>query len=89
MVQEAPSKEELFKQKQVTKEKNRIHGVRMGAGDRSYLVRDNEISVFKNRYGGVEVCSLSFGKLAQFPENAADARSLSISQIFQLEATWY
>lgn len=27
----------------------------MGAGDRSYLVRDNEISVFKNRYGGVEV----------------------------------
>lgn len=47
----------MFKQKQVTKEKNRIHGVRMGAGDRSYLVRDNEISVFKNRFGGVEVSS--------------------------------
>lgn len=27
----------------------------MGAGDRSYLVRDNQIDVFKNRYGGVEV----------------------------------
>ncbi len=58
-MQEQPTKEELFKQRQVTKEKNRIHGVRMGAGDRSYLVRDNEISVFKNRFGGVEVAFLS------------------------------
>ena len=31
-----------------------IHGVVMGAGDRSYVVRDNEIDVMKNVLGGVE-----------------------------------
>jgi hypothetical protein len=54
-VQEKPTKEEVFKQKQVTKEKDAIHGVRLGAGDRSYLIRNNRIDVLKNQYGGVEV----------------------------------
>ena len=59
-LQEKPTKEEMNQnQKAVTKERESIYGVRMGAGDRSYLVRDNKIGVFKNRYGGVEV-SLSF-----------------------------
>ena len=54
-MQDKPSKEEVFRQKQVTKKKDAIHGVRLGAGDRSYLVRNNRIDVLRNQYGGVEV----------------------------------
>ena len=32
-----------------------IRGMKMGARDRSYLVRDGEIDVMRNVYGGVEV----------------------------------
>lgn len=32
-----------------------VHGVRLGAKDRSYLVRDKQIEVLKNTYGGVKV----------------------------------
>ena len=31
-----------------------IHGVVLGAGDRSYVIRDKEIDVMKNVMGGVE-----------------------------------
>lgn len=31
-----------------------IHGVVMGAGDRSYVIRDQEIDVMRNVMGGVE-----------------------------------
>ena len=55
VMQDKPTKEEVFKQKQVTKEKDTIHGVRLGAGDRSYLIRNNRIDVLRNQYGGVEV----------------------------------
>ena len=55
-MQAQPTQAELNqKLKAVTKEKDSIFGVRMGAGDRSYLVRNNKIDVFKNRFGGVEV----------------------------------
>ena len=33
-----------------------IRGMKMGARDRSYLVRDGEIDVLRNVHGGVEVC---------------------------------
>lgn len=32
-----------------------MHAVRLGVGDRSYLVRDKQIEVLKNVYGGVQV----------------------------------
>jgi len=59
-VDDKPSKEEVFKQKQVTKQKDAIHGVRLGAGDRSYLIRNNRIDVLRNQYGGVEDANVSF-----------------------------
>ena len=31
-----------------------IRGVRMGAGERSYLVRDRRIDVLRNVHGGVQ-----------------------------------
>ena len=34
--------------------------MKMGAGDRSYLVRDGEIDVLRNVYGGVEVGAAAF-----------------------------
>jgi hypothetical protein len=59
-VDEVPTEEEKFAGRQVTKEKEKIHGVRMGAGSRSYLVRDNKIDVFRNVYGGVQDTGVSF-----------------------------
>ena len=54
-MQEAPSTEErMFKDKTAVRKDTPIKGVRMGAGDRSYLVRDNQIDVLKNMYGGVQ-----------------------------------
>ncbi|KAL6783598.1 hypothetical protein ACKKBF_B05130 [Auxenochlorella protothecoides x Auxenochlorella symbiontica] len=40
-----------------------IHGLVMGAGDRSYLIRDGEINVMRNVLGGMEdaAVKLSFG----------------------------
>ena len=32
-----------------------VHAVRLGANDRSYLVRDKQIEVLKNTTGGVKV----------------------------------
>ena len=55
-MQDAPSTEErMFKDKTAVRKDTPIKGVRMGAGDRSYLVRDNQIDVLKNMYGGVQV----------------------------------
>ena len=45
----------MFKDKTAVRKDTPIKGVRMGAGDRSYLVRDNQIDVLKNMYGGVQV----------------------------------
>ena len=52
-MQEAPSTAERFKDKYAQNKNTPIKGVRMGAGDRSYLVRDDQIEVLKNVYGGV------------------------------------
>ena len=55
-MQDAPSQEErMFKDKTAVRKDTPIKGVRMGAGERSYLVRDNQIDVLKNMYGGVQV----------------------------------
>ena len=45
----------MFKDKTAVRKDTPIKGVRMGAGERSYLVRDNQIDVLKNMYGGVQV----------------------------------
>ncbi len=58
-MQEAPSTAEKFKDKFAQNKNTPIKGVRMGAGDRSYLVRDDQIEVLKNVYGGVQVRTLS------------------------------
>jgi len=87
-VKDKPSKEEVFKQKQVTKQKDAIHGVRLGAGDRSYLIRNNRIDVLRNQYGGVEVplCSSNvaqrmielFERIALVPRTLWDEMRLRI-----------
>ncbi len=55
-MQEVPSTAERFKDKYAQNKETPIKGVRMGAGERSYLVRDDHIDVLKNVYGGVQVC---------------------------------
>eukprot|EP00884_Botryococcus_braunii_P014703 jgi/Botrbrau1/23233/Bobra.0041s0071.2 len=58
---EKPLEAERLRDKQVgSTEEDPIYGVRMGAGDRSYLVRDKKIEVLKNVRGGVETTGLSF-----------------------------
>ncbi len=55
-LQDKPNAKELrtpLRDKVVGKRQS-IHGVVMGAGDRSYVVRDNEIDVMRNVMGGVE-----------------------------------
>jgi hypothetical protein len=55
-LQEAPSTAEKFRDKYKQNTATPIRGVRMGAGDRSYLMRDDhQIEVLKNVYGGVQV----------------------------------
>lgn len=48
----------MFRDKTAVTKDTPIKGVRMGAGERSYLVRDNQIDVLKNMYGGVQVRTL-------------------------------
>ena len=58
-----------------------IRGMKMGARDRSYLVRDGEIDVLRNVYGGVEVClprCLPAERLQCLP--LCDARGISVRQ---------
>lgn len=55
LLQEAPSTAERFKDKYAQNKNTPIKGVRMGAGERSYLVRNDQIDVLKNVYGGVQV----------------------------------
>ncbi|KAK9906793.1 hypothetical protein WJX75_008166 [Coccomyxa subellipsoidea] len=59
-MEEAPSTAERFKDKYAQNKNTPIKGVRMGAGDRSYLVRDDQIEVLKNVYGGVQDTGTSF-----------------------------
>lgn len=40
-----------------------VHAVRLGVGDRSYLVRDKQIEVLKNVYGGVQVSNSNMSAL--------------------------
>ena len=42
------------------REKDAIRGVRLGAGDRSYLLHDKKISVLRNVHGGVQDTGISF-----------------------------
>jgi len=48
-------KEEVRRDRPAGQAGKEVHGVRLGAGDRSYLVRDKQIEVLKNVYGGVQV----------------------------------
>jgi hypothetical protein len=59
------------KDRVVTEKLSPIHGVVMGAGERSYLMRDNQIDVMRVQYGGgVEDTGLSF-RLTPPPSSAA------------------
>jgi len=54
-IQVHPVKEEVRRDRPAGQAGKEVHGVRLGAGDRSYLVRDKQIEVLKNVYGGVQV----------------------------------
>lgn len=58
------------KNRMVSEKQSPIHGVVMGATQRSYLMRDNQIDVLSNVQGGVEDTGLSF-KLTPPPNAAA------------------
>ena len=53
-----PVKEETRRDRPAGQAGKEVHAVRLGAGDRSYLVRDKQIEVLKNVYGGVQVSTL-------------------------------
>ena len=55
ILQVRPVKEEIRMDRPAGQVGKQVHGVRLGAGDRSYLVRDKQIEVLKNVYGGVQV----------------------------------
>ena len=55
----------MFRDKTAVRKDTPIKGVRMGAGERSYLVRDNQIDVLKNMYGGVQVLSVAIAPYHQ------------------------
>ena len=55
MVQEQPAGKEMENDRQIGGKGKEVLGVRLGAKDRSYLVRDKQIEVLKNVFGGVEV----------------------------------
>lgn len=38
----------------------RVHGVRLGAGDNSFVVRQDAIEVLNNTMEGLQVCRLHF-----------------------------
>ena len=50
-------KRERQRREQEIAQREAIRGMKMGAKDRSYLIRDGEIDVLRNVYGGVEVWS--------------------------------
>ena len=54
-MQEQPADGEMQKDRSVGRKGKEVYGVRLGAKDRSFLVRDKQIEVLKNVYGGVEV----------------------------------
>lgn len=55
MIQEQPGDKEMEKDRRIGGKGKEVLGVRLGAKDRSYLVRDKQIEVLKNVFGGVEV----------------------------------
>lgn len=54
-LQEKPAPSEIRKDRPQGQAGKEVYGVRLGAKDRSYLVRDKQIEVLKNTYGGVKV----------------------------------
>ena len=65
-MQPTPVKEERQRRDREVAAREAISGVRMGIGDRSYLVREGQIDVLRNVYGGVQVslwalCQSAFG----------------------------
>lgn len=65
----------MFREKTAVAKDTPIKGVRMGAGDRSYLVRDNQIDVLKNMYGGVQVSTFIH------PPSSCAQRSLTLAHL--------
>ncbi|KAK9818259.1 hypothetical protein WJX72_009697 [[Myrmecia] bisecta] len=60
-VDEKPDAEELRRGKQVSENPEKeVVGLRLGAGDRSYLMRDGQIDVLRNVYGGVQDTGINF-----------------------------
>ena len=64
-MQNAYVEEERQKRDREVAARDAIYGVRMGVGDRSYLVREGQIDVLRNVYGGVQVSYQPFS--ASFP----------------------
>lgn len=56
----APAEREFKDRGTPIKTPARIHNVRMGAGNNSYLIRENAIEVIRNKAGGVEETGTSF-----------------------------
>ncbi|KAL3144985.1 hypothetical protein ABBQ32_003489 [Trebouxia sp. C0010 RCD-2024] len=59
-VDDRPITEEVRKERPAGQAGKEVHAVRLGVGDRSYLVRDKQIEVLKNVYGGVQSTGVSF-----------------------------
>lgn len=63
-IDEKPQHEELLKtarkDKLIAERSEAIQSILMGAGDRSYVVRENGIDVFRNIVGGLEDAEISF-----------------------------
>ncbi|KAK9809515.1 hypothetical protein WJX73_007383 [Symbiochloris irregularis] len=55
-----PAKEERLRKDREVAARDAISGVRMGVGDRSYLVREGQIDVLRNVHGGVQDAEVSF-----------------------------
>ena len=64
MLKERPVKEEVRKDRPAGEAGKEVHAVRLGVGDRSYLVRDKQIEVLKNVYGGVQVSTALPGQFS-------------------------
>ena len=77
--QERPVKETVRKDRPAGEAGKEVHAVRLGVGDRSYLVRDKQIEVLKNVYGGVQVSIACLGSsfaIAHLPQTPTPNCSL-------------
>lgn len=83
-VQERPVEKAIRPDRAQGQAGKQVYGVRLGAGDRSYLVRDKQIEVLKNTYGGVKVhmsnsmpCYPFLSLLASRPETLPSSMLMS------------